>query len=61
MNVMVDLGLRRLYLAVAMGMDIRNVEPSTTSKKIRDSRFLFTLYHLSMNSKLTLLDDVFKD
>ena len=60
MNVMVDLGLRRLYLAVAMGMDIRNVELIKTSKKIKDTLFLFTSNHLSMNSELTLGEDIFK-
>jgi hypothetical protein len=60
MNVIVDPPFRRVYLAVVMGKDIRNVELSTDSKRIRDNRFLFKIFSPS-NSNLTLRDEVFKD
>lgn len=61
MNVIVDPPFRLVYLAVVIGIDIRSVEPRTTIRKIRDSRFLFMSSHTSMNSKLTLREDIFKD
>jgi hypothetical protein len=33
-------------LAVAMGIDIRNVELSTASMRTNDNRFLFISFHL---------------
>ena len=60
-NVIVDLAVRRLYLAVAMGMDTMSEELSRTNSRINENRFLFNIFSPNVNSKLTLRDDIYKD